>query len=135
MAGGRPSSYDPAYCEQVIELGRIGCSVVEMAADIGVSRATLEANWPTDHPEFLEAFTQAKVLSQAWWETMGRTNLIMPQGSGSFQASVWSRSMAARFPADWRESTKLELNDVTPRTPEQMEKRIAELLAKGEKAA
>jgi lambda repressor-like predicted transcriptional regulator len=103
MPAGRPTVYDPAYCEKVIELGKLGMSVVEMAAEIGVSRNTLETEWPKRYPEFLEAFTQAKVHSQAWWESMGRVNLIMPQGSGSFQASVWSRSMAARFPSDWRE--------------------------------
>ena len=109
MAGGRPSLYNPAYCERIIELGKIGMSVVEMAADIGVVRSTLEAEWPAAHPEFSEAFTLARQHSQAWWEAMGRVNLIMPPQSGTFQASVWSRSMAARFPADWRESKAVEL--------------------------
>jgi hypothetical protein len=109
MPAGRPSDYKPEYCERVIELGKIGMSVVEMAADIGVHRNTLETLWPEAHPEFLEAFTIAKQHSQAWWESMGRVNLIMPPNSGSFQASVWSRSMAARFPKDWRESKQVEL--------------------------
>jgi hypothetical protein len=99
MPAGRPSSYDPAYCEKVIEFGRAGYSVVEMCAEIGVSRSTLETNWPAEHPEFLQAFTHARELSQAWWETQGRTNLT----ADKFQASLYSRSMAARFPHDWRE--------------------------------
>lgn len=107
MAGGRPTDYRPEYCERVIELGKTGASVVEMAAEIGVDRKTLETAWPTAFPEFLQAFTQAKQLSQVWWERMGRENLIVPQGI-TFQATVWSRSMAARFPADWRESSKVE---------------------------
>jgi hypothetical protein len=102
----RPTKYDPAYCDQVIELGKLGMSVVEMAADIGVARNTLETEWPTANPEFSQAFTLAKQHSQAWWETMGRVNLVMAPQSGTFQASVWSRSMAARFPADWREKTE-----------------------------
>lgn len=106
MPAGRPTDYDPAYCERVIENGRIGMSVVEMCADIGVARNTLEALWPAAHPEFKEAFAHARHLSQAWWESMGRVNLIMPPNSGTFQASVWSRSMAARFPADWREKNE-----------------------------
>ena len=84
-------------------------SVVEMAAELGVARNTLETNWTAAHPEFLEAFTYAKLKSQAWWERQGRTNLLAPQGQ-SFNSSVWSRSMAARFPADWRESTKQEIS-------------------------
>lgn len=102
MTAGRPSTYDPAYCEQVIELGREGKSVVEMASEIGVSRNTLEANWPQAHPEFLQALEIARQASQAWWEMKGREALE----KSTFQASVWSRSMAARFPDDWRERTE-----------------------------
>lgn len=32
---GRPSDYDPAYCDLVIEMGKKGYSVVEMATEIG----------------------------------------------------------------------------------------------------
>ena len=106
MAGGRPSDYDPAFCERVVELGLGGASVVEMAFEIGVSRNTLETNWPASHPEFMEAFTQAKLASQVWWERKGRDNL----DTSAFQASMWSRSMAARFPHDWREVKGSELS-------------------------
>lgn len=102
---GRPSDYDPAYCERVIELGRSGASVVEMAVDIGVSRATLETNWPAAHPEFLEALTHARECSQVWWEKAGRTGMV----DNTINASIWSRSMAARFPKDWREVKGTEL--------------------------
>jgi len=104
MPAGRPSSYDPSYCAKVIELGREGYSVVEMCAEIGVSRPTLEASWPDAHPEFFEAFNHARVLSQAWWETQGRQSLH----ADKFQANLYGRSMAARFPADWRESKQIE---------------------------
>jgi len=67
MPAGRPSSYDPAYCERVLELGEQGCSVVEMAADIGVARTTLERLWPEQYPEFMQALEQARLKSQAWW--------------------------------------------------------------------
>lgn len=99
MPGGRPTLYDPSYCERVIELGREGYSVVEMAAEIGVARSTIEEAWPAAHEEFSEAFTHARELSQAWWEAQGRKNLL----SQGFQSSLYSRSMAARFPKDWRE--------------------------------
>ena len=109
MPAGRPTDYRPEYCERVIELGRLGMSVVEMAADIGVARNTLEQLWPAANPEFLQALTHARECSQAWWESMGRVNLLMPPQSGSFNASVWSRSMAARFPNDWREKTEQKI--------------------------
>lgn len=104
MPAGRPTLYKPEYCDRVIELGAQGYSVVEMAAEIGVSRNTLETSWPEAHPEFLEAFTRARELSQAWWEMQGRKSLH----ADKFQAQLYSRSMAARFPHDWRESKQVE---------------------------
>lgn len=100
----RPSLYDPAYCDKVLAFGRAGYSVVEMAAEIGVHRETLEENWPAAHEEFSEAFARAKLLSQAWWEGKGRTNLNDP----TFQNALYSRSMSARFPKDWREVSRNE---------------------------
>lgn len=100
MPAGRPSDYDPAYCDRVIELGETGASVAEMAFDLGVVKQTL-FNWMETHPEFLDAFTRAKLASQVWWERKGREG--MEKSSSEFQASIWSRSMAARFPEDWRE--------------------------------
>jgi hypothetical protein len=105
MGAGRPSLYDPAYCDEVLRLGAEGCSVVEMAAEIGVARNTLETLWPEAHPEFMEALGAARLRSQAWWESQGRKNLAT-QG---FQSSLYSRSMAARFPHDWREVKGTEL--------------------------
>ena len=109
MPAGRPTDYKPEYCDQVIEMGNIGMSVVEMAATLGIVKSTMTDLWPVAHPEFKVALTQARECAQSWWETMGRVNLIMPQGSGTFQAAVWSRSMAARFPADWREKSETTL--------------------------
>lgn len=100
----RPTDYDPSYCERIIELGQSGASIAEMAHELNVHRDTL-SNWATAHEEFFEAFTRAKQASQVWWERAGRDNLL----TSGFQSSVWSRSMAARFPEDWREVKGTEL--------------------------
>lgn len=104
MTAGRPSDYDPAYCDKVIELGDIGASLAEMAYECGVCRNTLK-NWREKHPEFLTALTRAELASQVWWEKQGRIGMT----ADKFNASVWSRSMAARFPDDWREVSRKEL--------------------------
>lgn len=103
---GRPSSYDPAYCEQIVTLGESGASIAEMAYELGCTKNTLN-NWAEQHEEFLTAFTRAKLASQVWWERKGRSGMEKP--SSEFQAAVWSRSMAARFPEDWREVKGTEL--------------------------
>ena len=106
MPGGRPTDYKEEHCNSVIEFGKQGFSRVQMAAELEVAKATIQ-NWEKEHPEFLAAMTRAMTLSQAWWEKKGQECLVMPAGV-SFQASAWSRSMAARFPDDWREKTATE---------------------------
>lgn len=100
---GRPTSYRQDYCELVIALGSEGKSKTEIAFEIGVVRQTLD-DWASKHQDFSHALTRAKQAEQAWWERQGRTNLT----AQVFQSSMWSRSMAARFPDEWRESTKNE---------------------------
>jgi len=96
--------YRPEYCEKALEYGAQGKSRAWMAAEFGVSRITL-MNWEEQYPEFLSAMTRARELAQRWWEDVGQDGLLM--GSG-FNGSVWSRSMSARFPDDWREKTATE---------------------------
>lgn len=102
---GRPTKYRPEMCERAVELGMNGASKVEIAFELGVTRNTLD-NWAAEYPEFLSAITRAKEAEQVWWEREGRANL-KTQG---YQSSMWSRSMAARFPDEWRESTKQDVN-------------------------
>lgn len=106
MPAGRPTDYEPAMCERIVELGERGASIAEMAYEIGVAKDTLK-NWAAANEEFLVAFTRAKLASQVWWERKGQTG--MEKSSQEFQASIWSRSMAARFPEDWREVKGTEL--------------------------
>jgi hypothetical protein len=100
----RPTTYDPAYCDRVVEYGKQGKSVAWIAAELEVHKDTLY-EWVKVHPEFSDAMTRARLESQRWWEDAGQTGMLTP----GFGASVWSRSMAARFPDDWRESKGVEL--------------------------
>lgn len=100
----RPSDYDPAYCDKVIKYGQAGKSVTWIATELGVVKQTLH-NWMAVHPEFLDAMTHAKQWAQRWWEDEGQDGMT----KAGFNSSVWSRSMAARFPDDWREVKGTEL--------------------------
>jgi hypothetical protein len=105
---GRPSKYDPAFCERAIELGRIGKSIEQIAANLGVSTRVL-FDWRDKHEDFLHALEYAKELELDWWETIGQTHMVENRESDKLNASIWSRSMAARFPKKYRESTKQEI--------------------------
>lgn len=100
----RPSEYDPAYCESAIEAGRAGKSITWLASEIDVNRDSIY-EWAKVYPEFSDALTRMRQLAQRWWEDKGQDGITM----AGFNASVWSRSMAARFPDDWREVKGTEL--------------------------
>jgi hypothetical protein len=102
---GRPSEYQPEFCERVIEWGKDGKSLAWMASELDVSRECLY-EWMRVHGEFSDAMTRAREHAQRWWEDAGQTGMLTP----GFGASVWSRSMAARFPQDWREQKGVELS-------------------------
>ena len=105
---GRPSKYDSAYCEQVIELGKIGKSTEAIGAILGVGTKTLY-NWRDQFPEFLHALELAKEFELQWWEDIAQTHMIENKESDKINATIWSRSMAARFPKKYRESVKQEI--------------------------
>tara|TARA_R110000868_G_scaffold102924_1_gene283535 strand:+ start:1691 stop:2119 length:429 start_codon:yes stop_codon:yes gene_type:complete len=105
---GRPSLYNPDFVDQVIELGKIGKSTEAIGATLGVGTATLY-RWRDEFPEFREALDTAKEYELLWWEDIAQTHMIENRESDKINASIWSRSMAARFPKKYRESTKTEI--------------------------
>lgn len=96
MPAGRPSTYDPAYCERVIELGKQGKSPTQIAVALGVPRTTM-LSWGDQHEEFSTALTRAKEHEQDWWENAGQEALF----ADKFNSAVWSKSMSARFRHDY----------------------------------
>jgi hypothetical protein len=105
---GRPTLYNPAYCETVRELGRIGKSVEQICYHLNVSLRTIYL-WRDAHEEFLHALDDAKTYEQAWWEEQASSYMVENKESDRLNATLWSRSMAARFPKKYRESTKQEI--------------------------
>jgi predicted DNA-binding protein YlxM (UPF0122 family) len=103
---GRPSLYNPKFCETIMKCGQDGMSVAEMAKACGVAKDTIY-QWVKAHEDFSDAFTRAKALSQSWWEEQARLGLYTRDGV-SLNSGLWSRSMAARFPEDYTEKKQLE---------------------------
>jgi len=87
MKVGRPTKFEPAYCEAVIDHMADGASITSFAAEIGVSRATINV-WMAEYPEFLEAVTIAKAKAQAWWEKTSRN--LATTGTGNATICVFS---------------------------------------------
>ena len=107
---GRPSKYDPAMCERIIELGKTGASQCEMAAELGIHWTTFE-DWRDNRPDFSEAVKQSVKLSQAWWEKNGRIATF--GGCEGFNATSYIFQMKNRFADDWRDKQEREMSGTT----------------------
>jgi transposase len=105
MPAGRPSKYDPAFCEVVIEAGRNGETMAGMAEACDVHRETIR-EWMEIHPEFSAAVKRGLQISQVEWERKGR--LATFGEVPNFNATSYIFQMKNRFKEDWREKLEVE---------------------------
>jgi len=101
---GRPTKYDPAFCDVVIEVGRQGGSMAAMAEACGVLRATLY-DWAGQYSDFSAALSRAKQLEQIHWEQMGLQGMF----ADKFNAMVWGLKNRSRAASGWHDITKTEV--------------------------
>ncbi|WP_209018766.1 hypothetical protein [Endobacterium cereale] len=139
MAAGRPTKYDPSYCDAVVEHMKEGASLTSFAAEIGVARSTIN-EWIDQNYEFSEAVKRGKARCASWWEALGRKNAV--NGGGNATLVIFGlKNMAGE---DWRERTSMELSgpaggaipiEDKSATPRNLAREIAFALAAGQKAA
>ena len=102
MPAGRPSKYKPEFCEKIIEVAQRGGSITRMAIEgCGVEKATMY-DWAEAHPEFSNALTRAREISQLWWEKKAEENVDNPK----FNAALWKMNVASRFREEYGETKK-----------------------------
>lgn len=113
---GRPTLYKPEYCETLPAMFSEGQSVVEVAIAIGVCKDTLY-EWAKVYPEFSDALTRGRQISQAWWEKIGRENLFdiseydaeaKISTQRKFNDRLWSKNVSCRFRKDWTDKIEVE---------------------------
>jgi hypothetical protein len=91
-----------------VALGALGKSLEQISSNLGVSCRVLY-DWRDRYPEFLRALEEAKEAEQTWWEEQAQAYMLEHKDGPKLNASIWSRSMAARFPKKYRESVKQEI--------------------------
>lgn len=101
---GRPAVYRAEFCDRIIELGKLGYSQAQMAADLGVSKQTI-TDWAKSHDDFSDALTLARTYSQSWWEMKAQTGLE----DRNFNAAIWDKSVKSRFREDY---TDRSINEI-----------------------
>ena len=80
MPAGRPTKYNPSYCDDITAFCKDGASISSYAASIGVSRSTI-TEWADVPPEFSAAVKAAKTAVAAWYDTTARK--IARDGGGN----------------------------------------------------
>jgi len=112
---GRPTGYRPEFCERIIELGKDGKTVAQIAREFDVSRSTVHL-WREKFPEFSDAFTRARDLALAFWEDRGADGL----GLAGFNAGLYSFLMRSWFVNDFAEKKELTVTgkDGAPLIPQ-----------------
>lgn len=68
---GRPSKYQPQFCEMLIQHMSEGLSFETFASVIKVDRDTIY-EWCNKHPDFSDAKKTASLACQLFWEKLGR---------------------------------------------------------------
>lgn len=105
MAGGRPTDYEPVFCERVIEFLKDGFSLAAFAGEIGVSRATVY-NWVDAHPEFMDAVKTGQAGSVLWWERANRS--LAMGGDGNATSIIFG--LKNRAADEWRDVKATEIS-------------------------
>jgi hypothetical protein len=137
---GRPTQFDPAYCELVVKLCKLGATDKEMADIFHVSEKTFNV-WKSKHPDLVQSlragkdYADANVAERLYQRAMGFEHdseeikvVSDGAGMGSSVERVPVRKIyppdteAAKFwlknrqPKKWRDKTEVDLNtefDVT----------------------
>ena len=97
-------------CEQLIECGKQGFSVNEMASYIGIHKDTLY-DWVKTNTDFSDSLKIAVQESQTWWENKGREATF---NGKDFNSTAYIFQMKNRFREDYSDVNKHEVKTDNP---------------------
>lgn len=101
QTAGRPTKYDPRYCDEIVEDGEKGYSLTAFAGAIGVARSTIN-EWGASYPEFSEAIKRHAAARTRFLET----GLLSSETGPQVTSRIFALKNAA--PEEWREKQEVE---------------------------
>ncbi len=104
------SLYREEYCTTVIELGKLGKSVNQMATHIGVCKDTIY-EWRKKFPEFKIALAKAVEEAMSWWENLGQTHILYEKDGKRIETALYNRIMCARFRKEYGDKVAITGGD------------------------
>lgn len=103
---GRPTKYDPKYCQELIDFMGKGYSFECFGFHIGVAQSTVE-DWVNAHEEFRGAKKQAFTASRMFWEKAAVDNLTHYKDGKQLNSTVWIFNMKNRF--GWTDKKQVDV--------------------------
>lgn len=112
MAGGRPSKYEPQFCEQLVEHMAQGYPLDTFAAVLKINPDTLY-EWAKVHPEFSEAIKEGRARSLKWFMDIGKAAMVGAKNPEtkeviSVNPTFWIFMMKNMH--KWRDRSEIEHN-------------------------
>jgi hypothetical protein len=125
---GRPSKYKKEYCSRAIELFSEGKSVIQIAAELNVSRDTVY-EWQKVYPEFSDSIKKGMTKSEAYWE-----HLLQGAAAGLVNVNSAALIFLLKNRFQWKDRIEQDIDlkgnmNITSLTPEERDKEINELLS------
>lgn len=96
MPAGRPSHYDPAFAEEIIQLMASGLSLTAAAAELGFVKQTIY-NWAEKNPELMDAIR----LGQGKRTLFLERRMLSADAGPVVTSSIFALKNSA--PDEWRE--------------------------------
>lgn len=128
---GRPTKYNEENCiKTVLRLMNEGRSIIEVCASLMITRDTFY-RWyqEKDKKNFKEAVDVGRVMSEAYWDDIGRKGTLGQ--IDNFKHAAWIYRMKCRFRDRWNEvrEQKIELTNTTKElSKDDLEKKILALI-------
>ncbi len=99
---GPVSKYTPEACDKLKEVAESGGHVSQMCIALGIRSRDTFYRWIKDYSEFKEAYEEAQLISQAFWE-----NILLMGGLGKiphFNFNSIAMIMNNKFPDEYKRS-------------------------------
>lgn len=103
MPAGRPSKYDPAFCDTAEATLSKGYSEAVLAGDLGVCIDTI-SEWKNVHPDFSVSVKVGRAKGARVWED--RLAKLADENQGNATGIIFG--LKNRQPSEWRDKTETE---------------------------
>lgn len=107
---GRPTKYEPEFCQRVIDFMALGYSKEAVAGELEIDKTTLY-QWEKAHEDFSNALKRGVELSRKFWEKTAIDNIVYNQKGKKADAVLWIFNMKNRF--GWTDKKEIELGEKT----------------------